>query len=134
MARGVMKCMERKRVLYMAVLNDWVMESLCSLGSGSMYHLSYHPSLIAPELTMEIREGRLATGNPVQIVLHKKIMKIMSVIIVLTLEVVMLPLLHVPFFWVFGGFYCKYWNYFACYDCAIYQGINPEDIYKKCGG
>lgn len=55
----------------MAVLNEWVMESLCSLGSGSMYHLSYHPSLIAPGLTMEIRDGRLVTGNPVQIVLHK---------------------------------------------------------------
>ena len=70
MAGGVMKCME-KRILYMAVLNEWVMESLCSLGSGNMYHLSYHPSLIAPELTMEIREGRLTTGNPIQIVLHK---------------------------------------------------------------
>lgn len=59
------------RLVYMVVFNEWVMDSLRSLGSGSMYHLSYHPSLIAPDLLKECREGRLENGTPVEVILNK---------------------------------------------------------------
>lgn len=58
-----------QRTLYMAVLNEWVMDSLRCLGSGSMYHLSYHPSLIEPTLLASIRDSLIPVGHPVQVIL-----------------------------------------------------------------
>jgi hypothetical protein len=66
-----MKVDPKIKVVHLLVSKDWTPETLSSLGSGFIYHLSYPVARIEPELLAEIRAGLLPAGLEMEIVFRK---------------------------------------------------------------
>lgn len=50
---------------------DWAVDSIITLGSGYLFHLTYLEEQVQPELLSDLRSGRVSAGHPLEI-LHAK--------------------------------------------------------------
>ncbi len=50
------------KTLHLLIQNQWLVDSVTSLGSGYLIHLVYQDSEIAPDLLAEIKAGRFQIG------------------------------------------------------------------------
>lgn len=57
--------------IQLLIEKDWAVDSIITLGSGYLFHLTYTEEQVQPDLLADLRSSRVSIGHPLEI-LHLK--------------------------------------------------------------